>query len=93
MKVLYFTRGQSPHDLRFTQALSQTEHQVFVLCLESDHTRSWPEGITEVHWNGAPADFEWKLTARLVRELKDVIEQLLARPLGPEIKVPEAFSR
>jgi glycosyltransferase involved in cell wall biosynthesis len=46
MKVLYFTRAQTPHDLRFTRALAQTEHQVFVLCLDGiDHV--WPEGISD----------------------------------------------
>jgi glycosyltransferase involved in cell wall biosynthesis len=46
MKVLYFTRAQTPHDLRFTRALAKTDHQVFVLCLDViDHV--WSEGISD----------------------------------------------
>lgn len=52
MKVLYFTRTQSPHDLRFTQALAATEHQVFVLCLEPEAGRLWPGDISEIEWQG-----------------------------------------
>lgn len=50
MKILYFTRGQTPHDLRFLRSLAQTDHQVAVLCLEEAQGRVWPEGIEELHW-------------------------------------------
>lgn len=52
MKVLYFTRTQTPHDLRFTQALTATEHQVFILCLEPVTGRQWPGAIVEIEWQG-----------------------------------------
>lgn len=50
MKILYFTRGQSPHDLRFLNALAGTEHQAAVLCLERSSGYVWPAGIRELHW-------------------------------------------
>lgn len=50
MKILYFTRGQSPHDLRFLTALANTEHQIAVICLERSSGWQWPVGITELHW-------------------------------------------
>jgi L-malate glycosyltransferase len=50
MKILYFTRGQSPHDLRFLKALAGTEHQAAVLCLESSPAYEWPAGIKELRW-------------------------------------------
>lgn len=59
MKVLYFTRTQSPHDLRFTQALAATEHQVFVLCLEPMAGRQWPGKITEIEWQGIDTHQGW----------------------------------
>lgn len=50
MKILYFTRGQTPHDLRFLRALASTNHQVAVLCLEDSSTLTWPSGIPVLHW-------------------------------------------
>ncbi|MRS03689.1 glycosyltransferase [bacterium] len=68
MKVLYFTRTQSPHDLRFTQALAATEHQVFVLCLEPVAGRQWPGNIEEIEWLGInPNDVGQSVTDQLHR--------------------------
>jgi glycosyltransferase involved in cell wall biosynthesis len=76
MKVLYFTRGQSPHDLRFTEALSKTEHQVFVLCIEADEGREWPDGITEIKWAGLRNRYTvWK-HLRLVPVLVSLIRAI-----------------
>jgi glycosyltransferase involved in cell wall biosynthesis len=52
MRILYFTQGQTPHDLRFLTALAQTNHRVAVLCLDHVLGRTWPEGIEELHWTG-----------------------------------------
>lgn len=70
MRVLYFTRAQSPHDLRFTQALAATPHQVFVLCLEPDPTRVWPEGIREIEWEGIDTKHGWLKMVCQVGRLK-----------------------
>lgn len=76
MKVLYFTRTQSPHDLRFTQALAATEHQVFVLCLEPVVGRQWPGNIIEIAWQGInPNDVGQTLNDQLQR-LSAVLENI-----------------
>ncbi|PKN97473.1 MAG: hypothetical protein CVU42_16090 [Chloroflexi bacterium HGW-Chloroflexi-4] len=76
MKVLYFTRTQSPHDLRFTQALALTEHQVFVLCLEPVADRQWPGNIVEIEWHGiTPNEVGQSLNDQL-SGLKDVFESI-----------------
>ncbi len=51
MRILYFTQGQTPHDLRFLSALAQTSHQAAVLCLDGEEGRIWPIGIEELHWS------------------------------------------
>ncbi|MBA4375087.1 MAG: hypothetical protein C0401_02800 [Anaerolinea sp.] len=76
MRILYFTRSQSPHDVRFTKALAQTTHQVFVLCLERDMVRQWPEGVTEIKWKGLRPGQGWGQTLRLVQQLKKVIVEV-----------------
>jgi L-malate glycosyltransferase len=76
MKVLYFTRIQSPHDLRFTQALSETLHQVSVLCLEPDLMRVWPNGIKEIGWQGIDAKHGWPVMRGQVARLKKVLDDL-----------------
>lgn len=76
MKVLYFTRTQSPHDLRFTQALAATKHQVFVLCLEPEAGRQWPGCIVEIEWQGInPNNTEQTLIEQL-EWLKEVLERV-----------------
>ncbi len=50
MRILYFTQGQSPHDLRFLTALAATRHQVGVLCLDEMSERTWPAGIEVLSW-------------------------------------------
>lgn len=50
MRILYFTQGQSPHDLRFLTALAATQHQVGVLCLDAVSGRGWPAGIEVLSW-------------------------------------------
>ena len=76
MKVLYFTRTQSPHDLRFTLALSHTEHQVFVLCLEPIPGRDWPNGVTEIHWQGMDVKNGWQIEQDQLERLIQVIEEV-----------------
>ncbi len=76
MKVLYFTRTQSPHDLRFIKALAATEHQVFVLCLEPVAGRQWPGDITEIAWQGInPNDVGQTLNDQL-QALRMVFEEV-----------------
>ncbi|MHC1740424.1 MAG: glycosyltransferase family 4 protein [Anaerolineaceae bacterium] len=55
MRILYFTRNQSPHDLRFLKSLSKSEHTVAVVCLENSSQYQWPEGIQVLDWPFAKA--------------------------------------
>ncbi len=56
MRILYLTNGQTPHDLRFTTALAQTPHEVFVLPLDGVE-RPWPAGIKTPEWK--PVQKSW----------------------------------
>ncbi len=76
MKVLYFTRTQSPHDLRFTQALAATEHQIFVLCLEPEAGRQWPGNITEIEWQGINPIYTEQTLNEQLEWLKEVLERI-----------------
>ena len=70
MRVLYFTNGQSPHDLRFTRALAQTQHEIYVLCMEGI-TSGWPVNVIQVPWK--PGDNGHRGLLRQVIKLKKVI--------------------
>ncbi len=76
MKLLYFTRTQSPHDLRFTQALANTDHQVNALCLEPDPMRTWPRGINEIAWKGIEIKKGWPTMRAQVNRLEKVLAEL-----------------
>jgi len=56
VRVLYFSRDYTPHDYRFLDSLSKTEHEVYYLRLENDmrvqEKRSLPSNIEEVVWQG-----------------------------------------
>ncbi len=71
MRVLYFTNGQSPHDLRFTGALAQTQHAIYVLCMEGISS-GWPANVNLVPWT--PAGKGWRGLLRQVSQLKKVIQ-------------------
>ena len=75
MKILYFTRGQSPHDLRFLRALASTNHQVAVLCLEDSPAYTWPSGIPALRW---PEDIRKKKASspgRLAQAFKQIVKE------------------
>jgi len=76
MKVLYFTRSQSPHDVRFANALAELSHQVFILCLEPDGRHKWPNGIYEVAWQGINIRRGWMTARSQIGRLKTVLETL-----------------
>ena len=75
MKILYFTRGQSPHDLRFLNALAQPGHRVAVLCLEGGKYHEWPVGIDEIEWAGGKTKATWFTYPRLLRSFKQVLAE------------------
>ena len=76
MRVLYLTRGQSPHDLRFTRALSQTTHQVFVACLETPAAEAWPVGITEVKKVEPVTGNFWETFSPRAKQVRRIIEAI-----------------
>lgn len=73
MKILYFTCGQSPHDLRFLQALSTSGYETAVLCLDNDPSLTWPIGIKVLAWPKAPAQFSWFTAPGLSKSLRKII--------------------
>jgi glycosyltransferase involved in cell wall biosynthesis len=72
MKILYFTNGQSPHDLRFMNSLAKTNHQIAVLCLEGAERFSWPEGVRVVSWPGSLNKGTPTSPLRLARYLRQI---------------------
>lgn len=74
MKVLYFTRGQSPHDIRFTQALSTSGHSAAVLCLEDTGSKPWPKGIEVLTWPERPAKYSFFNAQALAKVFRRVVE-------------------
>lgn len=73
MRILYFTQGQSPHDLRFLTALAATQHQVGVLCLDGETGRNWPNGIQELNWPTSYAQNANKHKRAQVRAFTEVV--------------------
>jgi glycosyltransferase involved in cell wall biosynthesis len=75
MKILYFARGQSPHDLRFLQALAVSGHDVAVLCLDAKVEKPWPEGVSVLAWPKPVPDFSWFNAPKISRLFQQVIRQ------------------
>ena len=73
MRILYLTNGQSPHDLRFTRALEQTQHEIFVLSLDGI-TAGWPAKVTPVPWE--PVEKNWKRIQLQAPKLKSLLDDL-----------------
>ena len=74
MKVLYFTRGYSPHDERFLKALSRTENEIYFLRLEENPATQLPARIHEMHLLAAPHGSSRIRT--LTRNLQRLVEVL-----------------
>jgi L-malate glycosyltransferase len=57
MRILYFTRGYTPHDRRFLSKLAESRHDVWFLPLE-DHAvasnHELPAGVKLAKWHEAP---------------------------------------
>jgi len=90
MRILYLTYGQSPHDLRFTRALTQTQHEIYVLCMDGILS-GWPAKVILVPWK--PGDKRRRGLLRQVLKLKRVIREfkpdlIHAGPIqGPAFRV------
>lgn len=80
MRVLYFTRDYTPHDWRFLNALTETEHKVFYLRLEQQgmplEDRPLPPQIEVIPWQGGRKPLRLKDFPRLFMDLKRVIRHI-----------------
>ena len=61
MRILYFTRGFTPHDLRFMTRIAE-RHEVLFLRLEDDgidaKCGALPVGVREVEWEGGRSSYK-----------------------------------
>lgn len=77
MRIIYFSKGYTPHDHRFLAALAETNHEVFYLKLESNarqtEDRPVPSKIEQILWAGGQRAFRWHDLPRLTMDLKRVI--------------------
>lgn len=80
MRILYFTRGYTPHDWRFLSSLAVTGYQVYFLHLEQRdppvEERPLPEGIEAIAWVGGREPVGVKDYAGLLPDLKRVLGEI-----------------
>ena len=80
MKILYFSRNYTPHDFRFLNSLSKTEHEIFHLKLEANQRqtedRSVPENVQQILWAGGQREFRWSDLPRLVMDFRRVVKRI-----------------
>ena len=85
MKVLYFSKGYTPHDYRFLSRLAETDYAVYFMHLgKSSFNREdqpVPEGVTKISWGGGGKSLGlsniWKYKRGLDRVLKDLQPSLV----------------
>lgn len=79
MRILYFSRDYTPHDLRFLSALSRTKHNVAYLRLEQRghalEDRPLPPQIEQIRWKGGQRPVDWREGLRLLPDLRRVIHE------------------
>ena len=80
MKILYFSRNYTPHDFRFLNSLSKTEHEIFYLKLEANQRqvedRPVPENVQQILWAGGQGEFHWSDLPLLVWDFRRIVERL-----------------
>jgi glycosyltransferase involved in cell wall biosynthesis len=79
MRVLYFSRGYTPHDHRFLAALQESPHEVHFLRLEeglATESRPVPPRITELRWPAGRRNSSPRMNQRLVRHLRGILADL-----------------
>ena len=80
MRILYFSRNYTPHDFRFLNSLSKTEHEIFYLKLEANQRqvedRPVPENVQQILWAGGRGEFRWSDLPRLVLDFRRVVKRL-----------------
>ena len=80
MKILYFSRNYTPHDFRFLNSLSKTEHEIFYLKLEANQRqvedRPVPENVQQILWAGGQREFRWSDLPRLALDFRRVVKRI-----------------
>jgi glycosyltransferase involved in cell wall biosynthesis len=80
MRILYFSRGYSPHDYRFLSSLAKTKHEVFFLQLEAPRRqiedRPVPKNIQQIVWAGGKHEFRWRDLPRLTFDLRRITKEI-----------------
>jgi L-malate glycosyltransferase len=80
MRILYFSRNYTPHDFRFLNSLSKTEHEIFYLKLEANQRqvedRPIPENVQQVLWAGGQREFRWGDLPRFALDFRRVVKRL-----------------
>lgn len=80
MRILYFSKGYTPHDYRFLSSLSQTENEIFYMQLEpvsrQTEDRDIPRSVKKIAWAGGTKVFRWRDALRLKLDLQRVIREL-----------------
>jgi glycosyltransferase involved in cell wall biosynthesis len=80
MRIIYFSKGYSPHDHRFLSSLAATGYKVFYLQLERDQRqvedRPVPSQVEQVQWAGGQKAFRWGDLPRLTLDLKRIIKEI-----------------
>lgn len=80
MRILYFSRNYTPHDFRFLNSLSKTEHEIFYLKLEANQRqvedRPVPENVKQILWAGGKREFRWNDLPRLVLDFRRVVKRI-----------------
>jgi hypothetical protein len=76
MRILYFTRANSPHDQRFIEAIAANDHEVFVLRLQPlDASLGHQPGVTEIEWQGSPKRVGLVEIARIVPQVRKILKK------------------
>jgi len=80
MRILYFSRNYTPHDFRFLNSLSKTDHEIHYLKLEANQRqvedRPIPENVRQILWAGGQREFHWSDLPRLVLDFRRVVKKI-----------------
>ena len=77
MRILYFTRSDSPHDQRFIKAIAVNGHEVFALRLQPlEGSSANQPGVTEIEWQGSPKRVGLVEITRIVPQVRKIIKKI-----------------
>jgi L-malate glycosyltransferase len=84
MRILYFTRGYTPHDRRFLSKLAESKHDVWFLPLENDSVApnvELPAGVNVAKLHDVPGG---KIAADACLPVLPAFEKILSQ-IGPDL--------